>query len=73
MMKAVRTSSRTQSTKSISQVKYSQGESTMKPTLFNLSTKAGQLNAQHVRLALAVGTLILFVLGAGAPGAGGDF
>jgi hypothetical protein len=45
----------------------------MKPTLFNLSTKAGQLNAQHVRLALAVGTLILFVLGAGAPGAGGDF
>jgi hypothetical protein len=45
----------------------------MKQTLFNLSTKAGQLNAQQVRLALAVGTLILFVLGAGAPAGSGDF
>lgn len=39
----------------------------MKSQLFNLSVKAGHLNQQHVRAALAFGTLILFVLGAGAP------
>jgi len=39
----------------------------MKSQLFNISLKAGQLNSQHVRAALAIGTLILFVLGAGAP------
>ena len=39
----------------------------MKNQLFNISLKAGQINQQHVRIALAIGTLILFVLGAGAP------
>ncbi len=39
----------------------------MKNKLFNLSVKTSQINAQHVRAALAIGTLILFVLGAGAP------
>jgi len=39
----------------------------MKSQLFNLSVKASRLNQQHVRAALAIGTLILFVLGAGAP------
>ncbi len=43
----------------------------MKSQLFNISMKAGQLNQQHVRAALAVGALILFVLGAGAPVMGG--
>ena len=32
-----------------------------------LTTKLGLLNEQHVRIALAVGALALFVLGAGAP------
>jgi hypothetical protein len=45
----------------------------MKQTLFNLSTKAGQMNAQQLRLILAVGSLVLFVLGAGAPAGRGDF
>lgn len=39
----------------------------MKSQLFNLSTKVSQLNQEQVRVALAVGALILFVLGAGAP------
>ena len=39
----------------------------MKNQLFNLSVKTSRINAQHVRAALAIGTLILFVLGAGAP------
>jgi hypothetical protein len=34
---------------------------------FNLSVLAGLINPQHVRIALAFGTLVLFVLGAGAP------
>ena len=45
----------------------------MKRTLFAISRNAGQVNQQHVRLALAIGTLILFVLGAGAPIATGGF
>jgi hypothetical protein len=44
----------------------------MKKALFTLSTKVGQLDAQQVRMILAVGSLILFVLGAGAPTARGD-
>jgi hypothetical protein len=43
----------------------------MKSQLFNLSVKASRLNQQQVRAALAIGTLILFVLGAGAPLTGG--
>lgn len=31
-----------------------------------------RLDRRHVQLALLILTLILFVLGAGAPGAGGD-
>jgi hypothetical protein len=45
----------------------------MKQSLFSLSAKVGQLNAQQVRLILAVGSLVLFVLGAGAPAGRGDF
>lgn len=43
----------------------------MKSQLFNMSVKVGHINQQHVRAALAIGTLILFVLGAGAPMMGG--
>lgn len=39
----------------------------MKSQLFNISLKASRINQQHVRAALAIGGLILFVLGAGAP------
>jgi len=39
----------------------------MKSQLFNLSVKASRLNQQQVRAALVIGSLILFVLGAGAP------
>ncbi|HMN29372.1 MAG TPA: hypothetical protein PKE45_14580 [Caldilineaceae bacterium] len=45
----------------------------MKRNFWQLSRTVGQLDAQHVRLALAVGTLVLFVLGAGAPAGRGDF
>jgi hypothetical protein len=48
------------------------GEEIMKHYLWQLSTKAGQLDIQHVRLAVAVGALVLFVLGAGAPAGRGD-
>ena len=44
----------------------------MKNQLFNISLKANQINQQHVRIALAIGTLILFVLGAGAPFGSGN-
>jgi hypothetical protein len=44
----------------------------MKQALFTLSTKVGQLDAQQVRIILAVGSLVLFVLGAGAPAGRGD-
>jgi hypothetical protein len=40
----------------------------MKSKLFNATVKAGQVNQQHVRLILTIGALVLFVLGAGAPG-----
>ena len=39
----------------------------MKSQMLNISVKASRINASHVRAALAIGTLILFVLGAGAP------
>jgi hypothetical protein len=45
----------------------------MKLHLLQMSTQFGQLNAQHLRMALAVGSLVLFVLGAGAPAGRGDF
>jgi hypothetical protein len=45
----------------------------MKRNLWQLSTTIGQMDTQHVRLALAVGALVLFVLGAGAPAGRGDF
>jgi len=44
----------------------------MNSKFFNVSIKASKLNQQHVRLALAVGSLVLFVLGAGAPFGGGN-
>ncbi len=39
----------------------------MKSQLFNISIKTAHINQQHVRAALGLGALILFVLGAGAP------
>ena len=45
----------------------------MKKALFTLSAKVSQLDAQQVRMILAVGSLVLFVLGAGAPAGRGDF
>ena len=47
------------------------GESTMK---FNrILFSAGRITERQIRLALAIGVLALFVLGAGALGAGSDF
>jgi hypothetical protein len=43
----------------------------MKREVRSLKLMAGQLNGRHVRLGLAVLTLALFVLGAGAPAIGG--
>lgn len=44
----------------------------MTSKLFNLSTKASRIDQQHVRLILTIGALVLFVLGAGAPGISGN-
>ncbi|MCZ7569392.1 MAG: hypothetical protein M5U01_12545 [Ardenticatenaceae bacterium] len=43
----------------------------MKRNLRDLGLVVGQLDPRYVRLILAVVTLSLFVLGAGAPEAGG--
>jgi hypothetical protein len=43
----------------------------MKHNLKNLNLFLGQLDRRHFRLGLAVLTLALFVLGAGAPSIGG--
>jgi hypothetical protein len=42
----------------------------MKRTIRDLSLMLGRLNQRHIRLGLAVLSLALFVLGAGAPGDG---
>jgi hypothetical protein len=43
----------------------------MKHMIRNLSLTVGRLDRRHVRLALVVLSLALFVLGAGAPSADG--
>jgi hypothetical protein len=43
----------------------------MKDTLRQLTINVSQLNRQHVQLIVLVVTLMLFVLGAGAPVSGG--
>ena len=43
----------------------------MKRNIHNLGLVLGDVDRRHVRLGLAVLTLVLFVLGAGAPGSGG--
>jgi hypothetical protein len=43
----------------------------MKHDIRNLSLALARLDRRHIRLGLVVLTLALFVLGAGAPGAGG--
>jgi hypothetical protein len=43
----------------------------MKHMIRNLSLTVGQLDRRHVRLALVVLSLALFVLGAGAPSVDG--
>lgn len=43
----------------------------MKHTLFRLGLVLGQADQRRVRLGLAVLTLVLFVLGSGAPGTWG--
>jgi hypothetical protein len=48
------------------------GGDRMKRNMQNLSLALGQIDQRHVRLGLGVLTLILFVLGAGAPGTSGD-
>jgi hypothetical protein len=40
----------------------------MKQYICNITMLLGQLDQRHIRLGLLVLTLILFVLGAGAPG-----
>lgn len=44
----------------------------MNSKFFNISVNIGRIEQQHVRTALILGTLILFVLGAGAPAVGGN-
>jgi hypothetical protein len=44
----------------------------MKRNVQNLGLTLGRIDQRHVRVGLGVLTLILFVLGAGAPGTGGD-
>jgi hypothetical protein len=43
----------------------------MKHNICDLGLVLGQLDRRHVQLALAILGLVLFVLGAGAPDAGG--
>jgi hypothetical protein len=43
----------------------------MKRNIQNWGLTLGQLDSRHVRLGLVVLSLVLFVLGAGAPFAGG--
>lgn len=43
----------------------------MKHNIHHLKVTLGRLDQRHVRLGLAVLSLVLFVLGAGAPGSGG--
>ena len=43
----------------------------MKRNIRNLTLSLAQLDGRHIRLGLAVLTLALFVLGAGAPNNGG--
>ncbi len=45
----------------------------MKRNIRNLNLILGQLDRRHMRLGLVVLTLVLFVLGAGAPAAGGGY
>lgn len=45
----------------------------MKRNIRNLNPILGQLDRRHVQLGLVVLTLVLFVLGAGAPAAGGGY
>ena len=44
----------------------------MKRNIRDLELTVGKMDQRHVRLGLAVLTLVLFVLGAGAPGQTGD-
>ncbi len=44
----------------------------MKHIIHNLTISASKLDRRHLQLLLLVLTLSLFVLGAGAPGAGGS-
>ncbi|HLF90505.1 MAG TPA: hypothetical protein VI451_16270, partial [Anaerolineales bacterium] len=46
------------------------GAFTMKSTIQNTKLFAGKMNSQQVRLIWALVTLLLFVLGAGAPEGG---
>jgi hypothetical protein len=43
----------------------------MKRGIYHVNNLLGQTDERRVRVGLAVLTLVLFVLGAGAPGAGG--
>jgi hypothetical protein len=45
----------------------------MKRNIRDLRLILGQLDRRHMRLGLAVLTLVLFVLGAGAPSDGGGY
>jgi hypothetical protein len=45
----------------------------MKRNIRHLNLILGQLERRHMRLGLVVLTLVLFVLGAGAPAAGGGY
>jgi hypothetical protein len=49
------------------------GVKMMKIQITNALTRLARLNGAYIRLLLVLLTLILFVLGAGAPGTGGGF
>jgi hypothetical protein len=49
------------------------GVFTMKSYIREISLNLGKIDTRYIRLILALVTLILFVLGAGAPSATGGF
>jgi|SaaInl7_200m_RNA_FD_contig_71_898163_length_1321_multi_5_in_0_out_0_4 hypothetical protein len=44
----------------------------MKNLFNNITVKTGKLDRRHIQLLLVLLSLVLFALGAGAPGASGD-
>jgi hypothetical protein len=58
---------------SLQNISYAKEIITMKNSIQKISLSLGKIDARHIRLILALVTLILFILGAGAPSAPGGF